>query len=123
MTGLVSDGHATPPAQLPVAIWPCAQMATFTDDLPKYLLAPEVSTLLHFMPDLRRKMLFTTLWTPARESKGLGLSAIQHSDIWLYKNMITYFRQCIPADAVLLPDRLLNSLAGRNNSSRALRSA
>lgn len=80
MTGLVSYGHATPPAQLPVAIdYPAAlalrQMATFTEDLPKYLLAPEVSALLHFMPDLRRKMLFTTLWnTGARISEALALT-------------------------------------------------
>jgi hypothetical protein len=45
MTGLVSYSHVAPPAQLPVAIdYPAAlalrQMATFTDDLPKYLLAP-----------------------------------------------------------------------------------
>lgn len=63
MTGFVSYSHAAPHVQLPVAIdYPAAlalrQMATFTEDLPKYLLAPEFSTLLHFMPDLRRKMLF-----------------------------------------------------------------
>ena len=31
------------------------------DELPKYLLAPEVSALLHYVPDLRRKMLLATL--------------------------------------------------------------
>jgi len=67
-------------AQLPVAIdYPAAlalrQMAALVDDLPKYLLAPEVSALLHFMPDLRRKMLFTTLWnTGARISEALALT-------------------------------------------------
>ena len=66
--------------QLPVAIdYPAAlalrQMAALVDDLPKYLLAPEVSALLHFMPDLRRKMLFTTLWnTGARISEALALT-------------------------------------------------
>jgi integrase len=46
-----------------------------SDDLPKYLLAPEVTALLHFMPDLRRKMLFTTLWnTGARISEALVLT-------------------------------------------------
>jgi len=51
------------------------QMAALVDDLPKYLLAPEVSALLHFMPDLRRKMLFTTLWNiGARTSEALALT-------------------------------------------------
>ncbi|PPC67085.1 resolvase [Pantoea sp. ICBG 985] len=69
-------------AQLPVAIdYPAAlalrQMAALVDDLPKYLLAPEVSALLHFMPDLRRKMLFTTLWnTGARISEALALTRV-----------------------------------------------
>lgn len=73
--------YSPPPAsQLPVAIdYPAAlalrQRATFTDDLPKYLLAPEVSALLPFMPDLRPKMLFTTLWnTGARISEALALT-------------------------------------------------
>ncbi len=49
-------------AQLPVAIdYPAAlalrQMALVQDELPKYLLAPEVSALLHYVPDLHRKML------------------------------------------------------------------
>ncbi|MBZ6397888.1 MULTISPECIES: site-specific integrase [Pantoea] len=80
MTGLVAWGNAQPPTQLPVAIdYPAAlalrQMAALVDDLPKYLLAPEVSALLHFMPDLRRKMLFTTLWnTGARISEALALT-------------------------------------------------
>ncbi len=80
MTGLVTWENAQPPAQLPVAIdYPAAlalrQMAALVDDLPKYLLAPEVSALLHFMPDLRRKMLFTTLWnTGASISEALALA-------------------------------------------------
>lgn len=66
--------------QLPVAIdYPAAlalrQMAAQHDDCPKYLLAPEVSALLHFMPDLHRKMLFTTLWnTGARINEALSLT-------------------------------------------------
>ncbi|EKQ9980164.1 phage integrase family protein, partial [Cronobacter sakazakii] len=45
---------------LPVAIdYPAAlalrQMALVQDELPKYLLAPEVSALLHYVPDLHRK--------------------------------------------------------------------
>jgi hypothetical protein len=42
---------------MPVAIdYPAAlalrQMALVQDELPKYLLAPEVSALLHYVPDL-----------------------------------------------------------------------
>ncbi|WP_097478697.1 tyrosine-type recombinase/integrase [Escherichia coli] len=52
--------------QLPVAIdYPAAlalrQMSMVHDELPKYLLAPEVSALLHYVPDLRLKMLLATL--------------------------------------------------------------
>ena len=50
-------------------------MATLVNDLPKYLSAPEVSALLHYVPDLHRKMLFTTLWsTGARINKALVLT-------------------------------------------------
>ncbi|MGK0689027.1 hypothetical protein ACSFC0_27265, partial [Serratia marcescens] len=54
-------------AQLPVAIdYPAAlalrQMALVHDELPKYLLAPEISALLHYVPDLHRKLLLSTLW-------------------------------------------------------------
>ncbi|MBE7947342.1 phage integrase family protein, partial [Escherichia coli] len=60
-------------AQLPVAIdYPAAlalrQMSMVHDELPKYLLAPEVSALLHYVPDLRRKMLLATLCEPPRFS-------------------------------------------------------
>lgn len=52
--------------QLPVVIdYPAAlalrQMSMVHDELPKYLLAPEVSALLHYVPELRRKMLLATL--------------------------------------------------------------
>lgn len=66
--------------QLPVVIdYPAAlalrQMSMVHDELPKYLLAPEVSALLHYVPDLRRKMLLTTLWnTGARINEALALT-------------------------------------------------
>ncbi|HDG0629579.1 TPA: hypothetical protein PFA69_003701, partial [Serratia marcescens] len=54
-------------APLPVAIdYPAAltlrQMALVHEELPKYLLAPEISALLHCVPDLHRKLLLATLW-------------------------------------------------------------
>lgn len=76
MTGLVTLGVA----QLPVSIdYPAAlalrQMAPQHDEYPKYLLAPEVSALLHYVPDLHRKMLFTTLWsTGARINEALAMT-------------------------------------------------
>ncbi len=72
--------HARDAAQLPVAIdYPAAlalrQMSMVHDELPKYLLAPEVSALLHYAPDLRRKMLLATLWnTGARINEALALT-------------------------------------------------
>ncbi|HAY1800685.1 TPA: phage integrase family protein, partial [Escherichia coli] len=68
----------TPPATLPVAIdYPAAlalrQMALVQGELPKYLLAPEISALLHYVPDLHRKMLLATLWnTGARINEALA---------------------------------------------------
>ncbi len=68
------------PAPIHVAIdYPAAlalrQMAMVHDELPKYLLAPEVSALLHYVPDLRRKMLLATLWnTGARINEALALT-------------------------------------------------
>nr|WP_301886167.1 tyrosine-type recombinase/integrase [Pseudomonas aeruginosa] len=51
------------------------QMALVQDELPKYLLAPEVSALLHYVPDLHRKMLLATLWnTGARINEALALT-------------------------------------------------
>lgn len=67
-------------SQLPVAIdYPAAlalrQMAALIDDLPRYLLAPEVSALLHYVPHLHRKMLLTTMWnTGARINEALALT-------------------------------------------------
>ena len=37
-------------------------MALIQGKLPKYLLAPEVSALHHYVPDLHRRMLLATLW-------------------------------------------------------------
>lgn len=70
---------------LPVAIdYPAAlalrQMAIVQDELPKYLLAPEVSALLHYVPDLHRKMLLATLWnTGARINEALALTRADFS--------------------------------------------
>ncbi|HAU5500199.1 TPA: phage integrase family protein, partial [Cronobacter sakazakii] len=80
MPALPGQGIALPAASLPVAIdYPAAlalrQMALVQDELPKYLLAPEVSALLHYVPDLHRKMLLTTLWnTGARINEALALT-------------------------------------------------
>ncbi|WP_407437627.1 site-specific integrase [Lelliottia sp.] len=86
MTGLIP--YATSPVPMathPVAIdYPAAlalrQMALVQDELPKYLLAPEVSALLHFVPDLHRKMLLATLWnTGARINEALALTRSDYS--------------------------------------------
>ncbi|HHP7837674.1 TPA: phage integrase family protein, partial [Serratia marcescens] len=73
--------YIQPPAlQLPVAIdYPAAlalrQMALVHDELPKYLLAPESSALLHYVPDLHRKLLLATLWNSgARINEALALT-------------------------------------------------
>jgi integrase len=73
-------GYSATGTQLPVSIdYPAAlalrQMALVQDELPKYLLAPEVSALLHYVPDLHRKMLLATLWnTGARINEALALT-------------------------------------------------
>ncbi|EAV8496316.1 phage integrase family protein, partial [Salmonella enterica] len=61
MPVLPGQALTLPASSLPVAIdYPAAlalrQMAIVQDELPKYLLAPEVSALLHYVPDLHRKM-------------------------------------------------------------------
>lgn len=77
LTGNIAHASAT---QLPVVIdYPAAlalrQMALVQDELPKYLLAPEVSALLHYIPDLYRQTLMATLWnTGARINEVLALS-------------------------------------------------
>lgn len=78
------------PVSLPVAIdYPAAltlrQIAVVQDGLPKYLLAPEVSALLHYVPDLCRKMLLATLWnTGARINEALAPSRSDLSLSLLY---------------------------------------
>ncbi len=77
---LPGQAYAPEKLLLPVAIdYPAAlalrQMAIVQDKLPKYLLAPEVSALLHYVPDLHRKMLLATLWnTGARINEALALT-------------------------------------------------
>ena len=72
--------------QLPVVIdYPAAlalrQMSMVHDELPKYLLAPEVSALLHYVPDLHRKMLLATLWnTGARINEALAADRKSRQD-------------------------------------------
>lgn len=66
MSGLISYSELQQSAPLPVAIdYPAAlalrQMALIQGKLPKYLLAPEVSALHHYVPDLHRRMLLATL--------------------------------------------------------------
>lgn len=66
---------SVPAAQLPVTIDNSAalalrQMAIVQDELPKYLLAPEVSALLHDVPDLHCKMLLATLWNTGARITG-----------------------------------------------------
>ncbi|OKT41284.1 site-specific integrase [Escherichia coli] len=74
----IRDNTRNTSMNLPVAIdYPAAlalrQMALVQDELPKYLLAPEVSALLHYVPDLHRKMLLATLWnTGARINEALA---------------------------------------------------
>ncbi|ELI6006224.1 tyrosine-type recombinase/integrase, partial [Escherichia coli] len=80
MTSLPANCIPVSNTSLPVAIdYPAAlalrQMALVQDELPKYLLAPEVSALLHYVPDLHRKMLLATLWnTGARFNEALALT-------------------------------------------------
>ncbi|HCM1865995.1 TPA: phage integrase family protein [Salmonella enterica subsp. houtenae serovar 43:z4,z32:-] len=77
---LPGQSPAVQPVSLPVAIDYSAalalrQMALVQDELPKYLLAPEVSALLHYVPDLHHKMLLATLWnTGARINEALALT-------------------------------------------------
>lgn len=69
----------TPAASLPIAIdYPAAlmlrRMAQATGELPEYLLAPEISALLHYVPDLYQQTLLATLWnTGARINEALAI--------------------------------------------------
>jgi integrase len=52
-------------------------MALVQDELPKYLLAPEVSALLHYVSDLHHRMLLSTLWNfGARINEALALTRV-----------------------------------------------
>ena len=79
MPAVPDRGVSFSSAQLPVAIdYPAAlalrQLALAHDELPKYLLAPEVSALLHYIPDLYRKTLVDTLWNSgARINEAVAL--------------------------------------------------
>ncbi|UKJ23773.1 site-specific integrase (plasmid) [Enterobacter mori] len=79
MPVIPGQGVSFSSAQLPVAIdYPAAlslrQLALAHDELPKYLLAPEVSALLHYIPDLYRKTLVATLWNSgARINEAVAL--------------------------------------------------
>ncbi|MBM6636711.1 phage integrase family protein [Leclercia adecarboxylata] len=90
MPSVPSQGVTFSGSSLPVAIdYPAAlalrQMALVHDELPKYLLAPEVSALLHYVPDLHRKMLLATLWnTGARINEALALTRSDFSLAPLY---------------------------------------
>jgi integrase len=52
------------------------EMAIAADlDVPRYLLAPEISVLLSYLPDLRQRVLIETLWnTGARINEALSLT-------------------------------------------------
>lgn len=57
----------TQAVSLPVANdYPAAlalrQMTIANEEIPRFLLAPEVSALLHYVPDLHRKILLATFW-------------------------------------------------------------
>ncbi|EOY8407205.1 TPA: phage integrase family protein [Enterobacter bugandensis] len=79
MPAIPGQGVSFSAAQLPVAIdYPAAlalrQLALAHDELPKYMLAPEVSALLHYIPDLYRKTLVATLWNSgARVNEAVAL--------------------------------------------------
>ncbi|MGG1955091.1 MULTISPECIES: site-specific integrase [Enterobacteriaceae] len=79
MPTIPGQGVSFSAAQLPVAIdYPAAlalrQLALAHDELPKYMLAPEVSALLHYIPDLYRKTLVATLWNSgARVNEAVAL--------------------------------------------------
>ena len=67
-------------------------MALVQNELPKYLLAPEVSALLHYVPDLHRKLLLATLSnTGARINEALALTRSDFSLVppWPFVQLAT----------------------------------
>ena len=78
MSGLISYSELQQSAPLPVAIdYPAAlalrQMPLIQGKLPKYLLAPEVSALHHYVPDLHRRMLLNRNASVRQKSKFLSI--------------------------------------------------
>ena len=71
-----------PPAMLmPVGgpdwarVFAMRQLAMSTPNAPAYLLAPEVAVLLSYLPDLRQRTFFETMWnTGARPNEALALT-------------------------------------------------
>ncbi|MCV8563739.1 hypothetical protein ODT09_23955, partial [Escherichia coli] len=93
MSGLISYSELQQSAPLPVAIdYPAAlalrQMALIQGKLPKYLLAPEVSALHHYVPDLHRRMLLATLW-------GTVAKLAMRQPFVLFKGL-TFQKLCLP---------------------------
>lgn len=71
---MTTGEHPVSVAQYETAI-ALRRMALMQDHLPKYLLAPEIAVLLHYLPDERQRMLFATLWnTGARITEALTLT-------------------------------------------------
>ena len=97
MNNLVPAGSPSSPGTLlPVAIdYPAAlalrQMALVQDELPKYLLAPEVSALLHYVPDLHRTMLLATLWNKPVASLGWSvIEALLNGETWFRRDRAVF---------------------------------
>ncbi|MCP6253164.1 hypothetical protein NL454_27290, partial [Klebsiella pneumoniae] len=95
MSGLISYSELQQSAPLPVAIdYPAAlalrQMALIQGKLPKYLLAPEVSALHHYVPDLHRRMLLATLWNTGTVAK-----LAMRQPFVLFKGL-TFQKLCLP---------------------------
>ncbi|ECC9542911.1 phage integrase family protein [Salmonella enterica subsp. salamae] len=89
----------------PVAIdYPAAlvlrQMAMQHDDYPKYLLAPEVSALLHYVPDLHRRMLLATLKIPL-ERRNRRTGRTEKARLWEItdRTVRTWIREAVEAAA------------------------
>lgn len=72
---LMNTGQVSAPVNDYETALALRRMALLQDHLPKYLLAPEVAVLLHYLPDERQRMLFATLWnTGARITEALTLT-------------------------------------------------
>lgn len=90
-------------------------MALVHDDYPKYLLAPEISALLHYVPDLNRKVLLATLWnTGARINEALALTRENFSltPPWPFAQLATLKQRVEKAS------RTVGRLPGGNSAHR-----